>query len=63
MTCDPAWEGDDELVIGLRQGLAFRILHRMAKNDNDLVVAQILARYEDEEQADAVFVDAGYGTG
>jgi hypothetical protein len=63
LTCDPAWEGDDELVIGLRQGLAFRILHRMAKNDNDLVVAQILARYEDEEQADAVFVDAGYGTG
>ncbi len=63
LTCDPAWEGDDELVIGLRQGLAFRILHRMAKNDNDLVVAQILARFEDEEQADAVFVDAGYGTG
>lgn len=63
LTCDPAWEGDDELVIGLRQGLLFRILHRMAKNDNDLVVAQILARYEDEEGADAVFVDAGYGTG
>lgn len=63
LTCDPAWEGDDELVIGLRQGLAFRLLHRMAKNDNDLVVAQILARFEDEEGADAVFVDAGYGTG
>ena len=63
LTCDPAWEGDDELVIGLRQGLAFRILHRMAKNDNDLVVAQLLARFEDEEQADAVFVDAGFGTG
>lgn len=63
LTVDPAWEGDDEFVIGLRQGLAFRVLHRMAKNDNDLVAAQIIARYEDEEKADAVFVDAGYGTG
>jgi hypothetical protein len=63
LTVDPAWEGDDEFVIGLRQGLAFRILHRMAKNDNDLVAAQIVARFEDDEQADAVFVDAGYGTG
>lgn len=63
LTVDPAWEGDDEFVIGLRQGLVFRILHRMAKNDNDLVAAQIIARFEDEEKADAVFVDAGYGTG
>lgn len=63
LTVDPAWEGDDEFVIGMRQGLAFRILHRMSKNDNDLVAAQIVARFEDEEQADAVFIDAGYGTG
>ena len=63
LTVDPAWEGDDELVIGLRQGLAFRILHKMAKNDNDLVVAQLVARFEDEEEADAVFIDAGFGTG
>ncbi|THF64332.1 terminase [Pseudothauera rhizosphaerae] len=63
LTCDPAWEGDDELVIGLRQGLAFRILHVMPKNDNDLVVAQKLAQFEDDEGADAVFVDAGFGTG
>ena len=63
LTVDPAWEGDDEFVIGLRQGLAFRVLHRMAKNENDLVAAQIIARHEDEEKADAVFVDAGYGTG
>jgi hypothetical protein len=63
LTCDPAWEGDDELVIGLRQGLAFRILCTMPKNDNDLVVAQRLAKFEDEEEADAVFVDAGFGTG
>lgn len=63
LTCDPAWEGDDELVISIRQGLAFRILERMPKNDNDLIVAAKLARWEDEERADAVFIDAGYGTG
>lgn len=63
LSCDPSWEGDDELVIGLRQGLHFRILATMPKNDNDLVVAQKLAQFEDDLQADAVFVDAGYGTG
>jgi hypothetical protein len=63
LTLDPAWEGDDELVIGLRQGLAFKILRTMAKNDNDITVANILAQYEDDEQADAVFIDGGYGTG
>jgi len=63
LTVDPAWEGDDEFVIGLRQGLVFRVLHRMAKNDNDLIAAGIVARYEDEEGAQAVFIDGGYGTG
>jgi hypothetical protein len=60
---DPAWEGDDELVIGIRQGLAYRTLRVMPKNDNDLVVAEIVAKYEDRFEADAVFIDAGYGTG
>lgn len=63
LTCDPAWEGDDTLEIGLRQGLKFQILATIPKNDNDLQVAAILARHEDDHQADAVFVDAGYGTG
>lgn len=63
LTCDPAWEGDDMLVIGLRQGLFFQILFSMPKNDNDVWVANKLASFEDEHQADAVFVDAGYGTG
>lgn len=63
LTCDPAWEGDDMLVIGKRQGLWFEILKEMPKNDNDIAVANILARYEDEYQADAVFIDLGYGTG
>ena len=63
LTCDPAWEGDDALVIGLRQGLAFRILRTLPKNDNDVEVGNMLARIEDEEQSDAVFIDGGYGTG
>ncbi|QWF71964.1 terminase [Methylomonas paludis] len=63
LTCDPAWEGDDLLVIGLRQGLLFRVLRAIPKNDNDIEIANILARHEDEQGADAVFIDAGYGTG
>lgn len=63
LACDPAWEGDDELVIGLRQGLLFEILRVIAKNDNDFEIATILANLEDEHEVDAVFVDAGYGTG
>ena len=63
LTLDNAWEGDDEGVIGLRQGLAFKILRTFAKNDNDLQVATMLADCEDREKADAVFIDAGYGTG
>jgi len=63
ISVDPAWEGDDEMVIGLRQGLAFRILRVIAKNDNDIQVANIIANLEDSENADAVFIDAGYGTG
>ncbi|MGE4334977.1 MAG: terminase [Pigmentiphaga sp.] len=63
LTCDPAWEGDDDLVISKRQGLKFEVLRVLPKNDNDIEVAQILANLEDEHQADAVFVDAGYGTG
>ena len=63
LTVDPAWEGDDELVIGMRQGLVFKVLHHMPKNDNDLIVAAKIARFEDDHQVDAVFIDAGYGTG
>ncbi len=63
LSVDPAWEGDDELVIGLRQGLAFKVLRTIPKNDNDIQVANIIANCEDSEGADAVFIDAGYGTG
>jgi hypothetical protein len=63
LTVDPAWEGDDEFVIGMRQGLQFKILRTIPKNDNDIQMASLIASIEDEEKADAIFIDAGYGTG
>jgi hypothetical protein len=63
ITVDPAWTGEDELVIGMRQGLAFRILRVIPKNDNDMAIAQLVAQFEDDERADAVIIDGGFGTG
>jgi hypothetical protein len=63
ITLDPAWEGGDELVIGMRQGLHFQIMRTLMKNDNDIDVANILARICDEQKPDAVFIDGGFGTG
>jgi hypothetical protein len=63
ITVDPAWEGDDELVIAMRQGLKYDILRTIPKNDNDLQIAALISDHEDMEKADAVFIDAGYGTG
>lgn len=60
---DPAWSGDDEFVVWLRQGLFSRRLGVWEKNDNDIVMATLIARLQDEHKAEAVFVDAGYGTG
>lgn len=61
--CDPAWEGDDILTIGYRQGLYSKKLAAIPKNDNDYDIAIILAKFEDELKADAVFIDMGFGTG
>ena len=63
ITLDPAWEGNDMIEIGRRQGLTFRILRTIPKNDNDIQIAGILAQIEDDEKADAVFIDGGFGTG
>lgn len=63
LTVDPSWTGDDPFVIGLRQGLTFKILRTIPKNDNDIQMANLIAQLEDTELADAVFIDAGYGTG
>lgn len=60
---DPAWQGDDEFVIGLKQGLRHEILGVYQKNDNDFQMATTIANLEDRYKADAVFIDLGYGTG
>lgn len=59
---DPAWSGDAETVVFLRQGLMSKMLGAF-RNQNDLYTAQLIAQWEDEYNADAVFVDLGYGTG
>lgn len=63
LSCDPAWTGEDDLVIGFRQGLRSGILDVMPKNDNDVFIANKLANYEAKMNAAAVFIDFGYGTG
>jgi len=60
---DPAWQGDDETVIIKRQGLYCEVLDVFEKNFNDVHVAAKVAYYEDYHNADAVFIDGGYGTG
>lgn len=60
---DPAWDGGDETVIYLRQGLYCKRLLKQPKNDNHLQLATKLAMLEDEHKADAVFIDLGEGTG
>lgn len=60
---DPAWTGTDALEIVMRQGCLYRHLLTEPKNDDDSRIAGIIARYEDEYNASAVFIDQGYGTG
>ena len=60
---DPAWTGGDETCIFLRQGLMSKMLACLRTNNNDVHIAQLVARYEDEYKADGVAIDLGYGTG
>ncbi|MCV6546351.1 MAG: terminase, partial [Cohaesibacter sp.] len=60
---DPSWTGEDEFVIYLRQGLYSKLLASYAKNDNDVIMAQHILRFEQDLGADAVFIDGGHGTG
>lgn len=60
---DPAWTGDDKLEIMLRQGLYSKSLASLPRNDNDIEVANLIARLEEEHKVDAVFIDQGWGTG
>lgn len=60
---DPAWTGEDEFVVWLRQGIYSRKLLSVQKNDNDIHMASLIAKYEDEYRAVCVNVDLGFGTG
>lgn len=60
---DRAWSGESETKIYLRQGLMSKLLATFRKDEDDGYVAGHVARLEDEHDADAVFIDFGYGTG
>ncbi len=60
---DPAYDGSDEFVIYLRQGIYSKMLYHRLKLDDSVKAAEIIATFEDKYKADAVFVDYGYGTG
>lgn len=60
---DPAWTGGDATVLYMRQGNYIKKLFSFAKNDDDFQTAGYVARHEDQERADGVFIDFGYGTG
>lgn len=60
---DPAWTGEDSFEIFLRQGSMCKSLASFARNDDDMRMAEIIARFEDEYHAMAVNIDQGYGTG
>ena len=60
---DPAWTGEDAFVIVMRQGLYAKVLATYDKNDDDGYMANVIARFEDELGAAAVYVDGGFGTG
>ncbi len=60
---DSAWDGGDEIVCVMRQGLASKIMWVQAKNSDDFALAHRLAATEDEIKADGVILDQAYGTG
>ena len=60
---DSAWTGGDNIVIGMRQGIVFKVLQTFERNDDDSKIAAVVAYWEDLEKADAVFIDQAYGTG
>ena len=60
---DASWMGADQLIVYKRQGIYCERLLKISHNGNDIAIANALARLEDEHNADAVFIDMGYGTG
>ena len=63
LICDPARFGDDQTVIGERQGLNFVIKEKF-RNKDTMFTANVLGRMNNETKYDAVFVDViGIGAG
>lgn len=60
---DPAWTGEDSFEIFLRQGSMCKSLASFPRNDDDVRMAEVIARFEDEYHAAMVNIDQGYGTG
>lgn len=58
---DPAYTGNDDTVIYMRQGLFSKKLFSMPKVTDHIWLAEKLAGFEDKYKADAVFIDYGYG--
>lgn len=60
---DPAWTGEDSLEVVARQGLRAWSLESEARNESDVAIAGKIARHADLLDAEAIFIDGGYGTG
>ena len=60
---DPAWSGTDAMAIVLRRGIWSTVLAVLPKQTDDMETAGLIARFQDEHRAQAVFIDLGYGTG
>jgi len=60
---DPAWSGKDATLVYMRQGNFVKFLGLYRNLEDDFKMAGYIGQFEDEEQADAVFIDYGYGTG
>ena len=59
---DVAWEGDDRSVVYLRQGLYSMMLCSFRNIDN-MSLADRVVSWQIEHNAQAVFIDVGWGTG
>ena len=61
--CDPAWTGEDSLIVYLRKGNYSKVLWELKSNNDDTLVAEKLAYFQDEYGMSKGFIDMGYGTG
>jgi hypothetical protein len=60
---DPAWTGEDKLVVYGRKGNWTKVLYEQAYTDDYSYIANKLAYLYDENSASKGFIDQGYGEG